>query len=63
MGADYILIVAGIASSWITCTIIGGERQRLVQYVEAVKRAKDAANPPAEPAASPKKRSTPAPTK
>jgi hypothetical protein len=39
MAADVILIVAGIASSWITCSIIGGERQRLVQNLEEMKKA------------------------
>jgi len=58
MAADFILIVAGIASSWITCSIIGGERQRLGQNAEAIKRASPAAAPPPEATSPPKKRST-----
>jgi hypothetical protein len=59
MAADVILIVAGIASSWITCSIIGGERQRLVQNVEAAKKDASAAAPAPETTPPAKKRPNP----
>jgi hypothetical protein len=51
MSPDLVIVIAGIASAWVVFSIIGGERQRFLQKMDADKAAADAAaaeaaNPP-----------------
>lgn len=39
MAPQLILFVAGLTSAWAVLTIIGGERERVIQNVELLRRA------------------------
>jgi hypothetical protein len=43
MAPDLILVVAGLSAAWAVFSIVGGERQRVLQNIELVRRATDAA--------------------
>lgn len=39
MAPHLILVVAGLTSAWAVLSIVGGERQRVMQNVELARRA------------------------
>lgn len=43
MAPDLILVVAGLSAAWAVFSIVGGERQRVLQNAEFVRRAAEAA--------------------
>jgi hypothetical protein len=58
MAPDLILVVAGLSAAWAVFSIVGGERQRVLQNAESLRRGPQATpEPENEP---PAKRSTPA---
>lgn len=44
MAPDLILVVAGLSAAWAVLSIVGGERQRVLQNAEILRRTA----PPAE---------------
>lgn len=42
MAPDLILVVAGLSAAWAVFSIIGGERQRVLQNAELLRRSQPA---------------------
>lgn len=58
MAPDLILVVAGLSAAWAVFSIVGGERQRVLQNAESLRRdPQTTAEPENEP---PAKRPAPA---
>lgn len=56
MAPDLILVVAGLSAAWAFFSIIGGERQRVLQNAELARRTASASSDPqttTKPAALP----------
>ena len=43
MAPDLILVVAGLSAAWAVFSIVGGERQRVLQNAELLRRNQQAA--------------------
>jgi hypothetical protein len=64
MAPDLILVVAGLSAAWAVFSIVGGERQRVLQNAELLRRSQPAAGEEEEvidlgksaPAAAPAKK-------
>jgi hypothetical protein len=58
MAPDLILVVAGLSAAWAVFSIVGGERERVLQRVELLRRAgesgdSESSEPAKSPAATP----------
>ena len=54
MAPDLILVVAGLSAAWAVFSIVGGERERVLQKVELLRRANESGDSESsEPVKSP----------